>query len=118
MSLFIANFHHLVHCAGDSHQGRGVAALNLLSDLKDQCGWKVEQPKQNKGLTSVEPQVPPTPHLCPHASITFLLPGYEMVECTVLDFSGVQLRTFLPREHCHTGTVLMRECCKLPLQMK
>ena len=42
---------------GDSHQGRGVAALNLLSDLKDQCGWTVEQPKQRKDLPSTGPQV-------------------------------------------------------------
>lgn len=34
-----------------------MAALNLLSDLKDQCGWLVEQPREGKAAPGSEPQV-------------------------------------------------------------
>lgn len=34
---------------GDSHSGRGIAALNLLSDLKDHCGWSVIQQERRTG---------------------------------------------------------------------
>ena len=60
---------------GDSHQGRGVAALNLLSDLKDQCGWTVVQPNQRKDLPSTGPQV----------NLSLLVPAFSSIGSTHLE---------------------------------